>query len=147
MKDLVAQAHKVLKSNGSRWTKQRQQMIEILAEHPDHYIDFTDVDQRLRKDNPGSSHGTVYRNLKEFEGLGIVETRQDGDRMQVKICCDANHHHHFICDVCGRVQEIKMPPIDYDFFAKQLPGAKINSHSFELHGICADCQSKINNSK
>ena len=59
MSTLVEQARKVLKDNGSRWTKQRQQMIEILAEHPDHYIDFTDVDQRLRKDNPGLSHGNV----------------------------------------------------------------------------------------
>ena len=36
MSTLVEQARKVLKDNGSRWTKQRQQMIEILAEHPDH---------------------------------------------------------------------------------------------------------------
>ena len=50
MSTLVEQARKVLKDKGSRWTKQRQQMIEILAEHPDHYIDFTDVDQRLRRD-------------------------------------------------------------------------------------------------
>ena len=147
MSTLVEQARKVLKDNGSRWTKQRQRMIEILAEHPDHYIDFTDVDQRLRKDNPGLSHGTVYRNLKDFESLGIVETRQAGERMQVKVCCDSNHHHHFICDVCGRVQEIQMPPIDYAFFAKQLPGAKINGHTFELHGICADCQAKKEKAK
>lgn len=147
MNKLVEQARTILRDNGSRWTKQRQQMMEILAEAPDHYIDFTKVDQRLRENNPGLSYGTVYRNLKEFENLGIVETRQDDEGMQVKACCDSNHHHHFICDVCGRVQEIKMPPIDIEFFAKQLPGAKISGHTFELHGICADCQAKQKSSK
>lgn len=144
MNELIMQAREALKNNGSRWTKQRQQMIEILAEHPDRYLDFTAVDQRLRKTNPGLSYGTIYRNLKEFEKLEIVETRQEGEKMQAKIRCDSHHHHHFICDVCGRVQEIKMPPIDYDFFAKQLPGAKINDHVFELHGICAECRAKRN---
>ena len=125
MSDLVEQARKVLKDNGSRWTKQRQQMIEILAEHPDHYIDFTDVDQRLRKDNPGLSHGTVYRNLKDFESLGIVETRQAGERMQVKVCCDSNHHHHFICDVCGRVQEIQCHQLIMPFLPSNYRGLKL----------------------
>lgn len=142
MQELVEQARQILKDNGSRWTKQRQQIIEILAAHPDHYIDFTDVDHELRKDYPGLSHDTVYRNFKEFESLGIVEIRQHGEQLQVKCCCDPSHHHHFICDRCGRVQEIQMPPINYDFFAKQLPGAEINGHTFELHGICAECLTK-----
>ena len=44
--------------------------------------------------------------------------------------------------ICGRVQEIQMPPIDKEFFEKQLPGVKITGHRFELHGICAQCQKK-----
>lgn len=139
MTDLVEKAREILKNNGSRWTKQRRQMIEILVQHPNYYIDITDVDRELRKTYPGLSHDTIYRNFKEFEALEIVEIRQHGDQMQVKWSCDDAHHHHFICDRCGRVQEIKLPPIDYGYLAKQLPGAQISSHSFELHGICAEC--------
>ncbi|MEO2873075.1 transcriptional repressor, partial [Lacticaseibacillus paracasei] len=27
-----------------------------------------------------------------------------------------------------------------NYFEKQVPGAKIQSHNFELYGLCAECQ-------
>lgn len=147
VRELVERAQEVLKRNHLRWTKQRKMMIMAVADDPTRYIDITGVDQYLRQDYPGLSHNTIYRNFKEFEELGIVELRQHNDQMQVKYCCDSVHHHHFICDRCGRVQEIKMMPIDDAFFEKQLPGIKITGHSFELHGICARCRAKELNKK
>lgn len=140
MDKLVERAQAVLKKHHLRWTKQRKKMIAAVAADPTRYVDITKVDQYLRRDYPGLSHNTIYRNFKEFEELGIVELRQHNDQMQVKYRCDPVHHHHFICDRCGRVQEIKMMPIDDAFFERQLPGIKITGHSFELHGICAQCR-------
>lgn len=142
VQDLVGRAQRVLKENHMRWTKQRKMMIEAVSRDPQRYVDITQVDQYLRQAYPGLSHNTIYRNFKEFESLGIVELRQHNDQMQVKYRCDPYHHHHFICDQCGRVQEIKMMPIDDAFFERQLPGIKITGHRFELHGICAQCQAK-----
>lgn len=147
MQDLVARAQMVLKQNHLRWTKQRKTMIMAVANDPSRYVDITKVDQYMRRAYPGLSHNTIYRNFKKFAELGIVELRQHNDQMQVKYCCDPVHHHHFICDRCGRVQEIKMMPIDDAFFEKQLPGIKITGHSFELHGICAQCRVREQNSK
>lgn len=142
MTTAVRQAQALLKENHLRWTKQRKLIIEKLAQEPDRYINIAEVDHFLRQTYAGMSHDTIYRNVKEFETLGIVEVRQQQDQMQVKLCCDSRHHHHFICDVCGRVQEINLPPIDWDFLKSQLPGAEITDHRFELHGICADCRKK-----
>lgn len=142
MQELIAQARTVVKENHLRWTKQREMMLLAVAKQPDRYFNIITIDQDLRQKFPGLSHDTVYRNFKEFEKLGLVELRQQDDQMQVKYSCDTAHHHHFICDICGRVQEIKMPPLDAAFFAKQLPGAKITGHRFELHGICAQCRQK-----
>lgn len=142
MQEVIARAQNILRQNHLRWTKQRQMMVESVAQHPDHYFNIVEIDQYLREQYPGLSHDTIYRNFKEFEKLGIVELRQYKDQMQVKCSCDTAHHHHFICERCGKVEEIKMPPIDNSFFAKQLPGAKITGHSFELHGICAQCRKK-----
>lgn len=142
MDKLVQRAQKIAKDNHLRWTKQRELMVELLIQQPDRYLNIVEIDQALRKEFPGLSHDTVYRNFKEFEKLGIVETHLHNDQMQVKYSCDSAHHHHFICDQCGRVQEIQMPPLDQHFFEQQLPGAKITGHSFELHGICAQCQAK-----
>lgn len=142
MDELVERAQTVLKKHHLRWTKQRKMMIAAVAADPSRYVDITKVDQYLRRDYPGLSHNTIYRNFKEFEELGIVELRQHNDQMQVKYCCDSVHHHHFICDRCGRVQEIKMMLIDDAFFTQQLPGIKITGHTFELHGICAQCRAR-----
>lgn len=142
MQELIDQAQAVIKENNLRWTKQRKMMIASVARRPDHYFNIVEIDQYLRAQYPGLSHDTIYRNFKEFEKLGIVELRQHQDQMQVKYSCDSAHHHHFICDVCGRVQEIKMPPLDPCFFEEQLPGAEITGHRFELHGICANCRAK-----
>lgn len=142
MQETVKRAQDILRQHQLRWTKQRKMMVESVALHPDRYLNIVEIDQYLREKYPGLSHDTIYRNFKEFQKLGIVELRQYNDQMQVKWACDHAHHHHFICERCGKVQEIQMPPIDYDFFIRQLPGAKITGHSFELHGVCAECRKK-----
>lgn len=147
MQELTQRAQTILKQNHLRWTKQRKMMIELVARDPERYIDITEVDHYLRQSYPGLSHNTIYRNFKDFARLGIVELRRHHDQMQVKYRCDSDHHHHFICDVCGRVQEIQMPPLDLQFFEKQLPGIKITGHRFELHGICAQCLKKVGDIK
>lgn len=140
MENLLDQAKAKLKANHMRWTKQRAMMLSLISQNPEHYQDITNVDNALRKAYPGLSHDTIYRNLKTFERLELVELRQHNDQMQVKYRCDTAHHHHFICELCGRVQEIKMPPLDMSFYEHQLPGVKITGHTFELRGICAACR-------
>ena len=142
MNKLIAQAKAKLRANHLRWTKQREMMVKVVGADSQHYQDITVVDQAIRQAYPGLSHDTIYRNLKEFERLGLVELRQHHDQMQVKYRCDTAHHHHFICEICGRVQEIQMPPLDMEYYEYQLPGAQITGHVFELRGICAQCRAK-----
>lgn len=140
-----SQALTILKDNHFKITKQRKSLVEYLADRPDHYTDVTTVDQYLRELYPGMSHNTIYRNLKEFETLGIVETCIENEQLQVKYQCDYHrqHHHHFLCTNCGKVEEIEMCPIDMSFFAAQLPGAEIKGHQFQLVGLCASCAQKM----
>ena len=69
MQELVERAQAVLKRHHLRWTKQRKMMIMAVADDPSRYVDITSVDQYLRRDYPGLSHNTIYRNFKEFEEL------------------------------------------------------------------------------
>lgn len=143
MTDPQVQALTTLQKHHLRVTKQRKTLIDYLVAFPDHYVSVTEVDKFMRKAYPGASHTTVYRNLEEFEKIGLVELHSQAGGMMVKYRCDQVHHHHFICQNCGRVQEIQFPAVDWDFLARQLPGAKITGHSFELYGLCAQCQQKL----
>lgn len=143
--NVVEQAKSMAKAHGMRWTQQRERLIKILQSSEQRYVAISEVDEQMRKFHAGVSHNTIYRNLKDFQELGIVEMARRSGGMVVKLSCDPayQHHHHFICQRCGRVQEIKMPKGQLDYYQQQLPGASITGHSFELYGICADCMRKL----
>ncbi|KRN58395.1 metal uptake regulator [Limosilactobacillus secaliphilus] len=143
--DAIEKAKTMAKAHGMRWTQQRNRLITIMQSSEQRYVPISDVDNAMRIYYPGVSHNTIYRNLKEFQELGIVEIARRSGGMVVKLSCDPayQHHHHFICQRCGRVQEIKMSADQLAYCEKQLPGAKITGHSFELYGICADCMQRM----
>ena len=127
--DNTAIALKQLKQHGYRVTKQRESMVDYLGRNQHRYTAVTILDRYMRTQFPGVSHDTIY-----------VESRMEDDQIVVKLQCDFQHphHHHFICTNCGKVIELKMCPLNY--FEEQVPGAKIQSHNFELYGLCAACQ-------
>ncbi|MCM6793522.1 Fur family transcriptional regulator [Pediococcus pentosaceus] len=135
-------AVKILKANNYKLTKQRQSLLNILANHEDRYMELTELDQLMRQEYPKMSYNTIYRNIKEFSEIGIVEENQNENdgKTEVKLDCNERHthHHHFICNNCGKVWELQMCPLS--FFSEQLPGAEITGHHFELYGLCADCK-------
>lgn len=131
-----------MKQSGMRVTKQRRALVAYLDESG-RFVPVTQLDRYMRGQYPGLSHDTIYRNVKAFEQLGILESDVENEQAIVKLQCDFQHphHHHFICTNCHRVQEVKMCPLEY--FEDQLPGAKIASHNFELYGLCAACAQKL----
>ena len=72
MTDPKAQAMAVLQKNHLRVTKQRKTLIDLLVANPDRYVSVTEVDKHMRQAFPGASHNTVYRNLEEFQEIGLA---------------------------------------------------------------------------
>ena len=135
---MIEVAIKLLQKNNYKITKQRRSLLDYLSHFKEQYVSVATVDKYMHEIYPKMSHNTIYRNIKEFEEIGIIEQRMRDGNACVKYQCDfIHHHHHFICKRCGKVQEVKMCP--FDFFEEQLPGCKIEGHHFELYGICADC--------
>lgn len=133
-------AIEILKVNHYKVTKQRLALLDYLRQAPDRYVSITQIDEHMRQLFKGISHDTVYRNLKDFQKIGIVEYHNNGEQNQVKYSCDCyqKHHHHFICRSCGQVSEIPDCPMDY--YAQQLPNYLIEGHHFEIYGLCPNCQ-------
>ena len=102
--DNTAIALKQLKQHGYRVTKQRESMVDYLGRNQHRYTAVTILDRYMRTQFPGVSHDTIYRNVKSFIEMGIVESRMEDDQIVVKLQCDFQHphHHHFICTNCGK---------------------------------------------
>lgn len=140
MTDLTTTALTTIKNGHYRLTKQRRHLVDLLVQQADHYVDITAIDDQMRQEFPGISHNTIYRNLAEFKELGLVEITRKMNCKAVKFRCERPHHHHFICQKCGKVQEVQMPDWRPEDFEAQLGGGKILGHSFELYGECAECR-------
>ena len=132
----------ILKKNNYKVTKQRTDLISYLKNFTIHYVAINDIANYMRNLYPGMSNNTIYRNLKEFADIGLVEY-QEKNKTLVKYQCDFEHrhHHHFVCKNCGRVTELKACPIE--FFTDQLPGYTVEGHAIEVYGLCADCTKKL----
>ena len=142
MSESIETALQTLKQANYRITKQRRHLLALLAAQSEHYIDITTLDDQMRQAFTGVSHNTIYRNLAEFAALGLVEITRRSNGQAVKFRCERPHHHHFICQTCGRVLEIQMPKWDPSYYEQQLPGAKITGHNFELYGQCPKCANR-----
>jgi Fur family ferric uptake transcriptional regulator len=84
---------------------------------------------------------TVFRSLDTFSELGVVERIDlpSGDHAYVG-CEPAHHHHHVVCEQCGRTTEIDDAGIrDIVRSIERRTGYRIDSHRVELFGRCPSC--------
>ncbi len=86
---------------------------------------------------PGLGIATVYRALSagQEEGwLKAVELATGPTRYEV---ANLGHHHHFRCNVCDRVFDLKGCPGNLKGLLPM--GFELDDHDIVLHGRCADC--------
>ena len=99
------------------------------------------VYERVRREIPNISLGTVYRNLKLLkQGRMISEldltgalSRFDGEVL---------NHYHFRCEQCGYIFDVDEPVNkEIDMNLAQQTGFRISHHRLEFRGLCKNCQS------
>ena len=118
---------------GLRRTPQRIAVLDYLLRHPDHAT-AEELWPALNKRHAKASRATVYNTLHSLVEAGLViEIMLDGKAARY----DANleKHHHFICDVCGSVEDV-------EWFDLPPEMKERNFRAFEaiLRGKCIKCQ-------
>ncbi|MGP6139718.1 Fur family transcriptional regulator [Jeotgalibaca sp. A127] len=130
-----------LKENGLKHTQKRIDLIRLFVDE-DRYLSAKNVQKKMDARYPNISFDTIYRNLYTFVDIGILETTELNNEKLFRMSClhDGHHHHHFICEDCGRSIQLEMCPMD--FFEQQLINCQLKSHRFEIFGICDHCVEK-----
>jgi Fur family peroxide stress response transcriptional regulator len=125
----------------NRNTKQRAAIIALLREGYCH-LTADQIYDEVRKEIPTISKGTVYRNVRVLEELGLVsELNLNGtvSRFEAK----RNSHYHFRCEGCDRVFDVDEPVNkELDRRIAEKTGFRISCHLLEFRGLCRDCQQK-----
>lgn len=139
IKSQVEESLDVMKANGLKYTKKREAIITYLIKR-NRYISAKEVYEFMNDEYKGVSYDTIYRNLHDFERMELLETTELNGEKKFRFHCSHHleHHHHFICMVCGKTKEIHMCPMTY--FEDQLTGCSIEGHRFEILGRCENCQ-------
>ncbi|MDD3927665.1 MAG: Fur family transcriptional regulator [bacterium] len=87
---------------------------------------------------------TVYRNLEELHGLGIL-VRVEGaeNRFHYGLCRADDphaHHHHIVCMECRRMQEVEGCLVEaLSGRIEAETGFKLTGHTINLQGLCRSC--------
>ena len=123
------------------YSYQRQVVLETLRGQKEH-LTAQQLYQLARKSCPRLSLGTVYRNLNtlvEIGQAGRVAIPGEADRFDWEM----TPHQHFYCHVCQKVRNLDLPTDSLDALLQECPGnVKVESYSFMVTGVCADCQDK-----
>ena len=119
-----------------RNTKQKAALRDAFLK-ADRPLSPEEVLQNARKYHPAIGIATVYRNIQMLlEDGWLVGVELPGTSTHYELA-GKGHHHHFHCNACGKVFELKGCNIAVK---PRLPhGFKATGHEFFLYGDCSSC--------
>ena len=122
----------------------RLKILEIFQGGKQRHMTAEDVFRVLLDERSDIGLATVYRVLTQFEQAGILLRSNFESGKAVYELNEGQHHDHFVCTSCGKVEEFYDPEIEkrQQMIADQM-GWSIQDHSMSLYGQCADCVGRV----
>jgi len=83
---------------------------------------------------------SIYRSLDLFESLGMAFKISKGSTVKYKFCELKNHHHHIVCQSCGKVVEFECSDLtEWVKWVMESTGYKVTDHQINFLGFCKKC--------
>jgi Fur family ferric uptake transcriptional regulator len=127
-------------ARGRRLTRQRVVVAEALA-RTGAAVSAQELHEQLRRRHPRLGLATVYRALEAQVESGMAQRLERPGHVYAYVACTPEHHHHLVCTVCQRVQDV-----DEAVVASMIKGVR-DRHGFavdharlDLYGECATCR-------
>ena len=132
-----------LKSTGLKATFPRLKILDIFQKGAQRHMTAEDVFRILLEERSDIGLATVYRVLMQFEQAGILLRSNFESGKAVYELNEGQHHDHFVCTSCGKVEEFYDAEIEkrQQIVAKS-KGWVVHDHTMALYGQCASCAQK-----
>lgn len=131
-----------LKKHGHRVTPKVRAVLELFLKCGC-VLDPLEVQSRLQKQFKDVGLPTIYRILENLARCGILLPAANEDRQLRYFICrgiEHEHHHHFICCKCGKVEEVNLCLMEeVSKYVKRHLKATVQSHFLQIEGLCAKC--------
>ncbi len=124
----------------ARLTPQRELLFHLIKKHADH-LHVSELYQIARKMNTKINLATVYRTLKEFKKVGIVDELHLEEEHHHYETAAKEKHHHLLCERCGTVLDFTTAYADKikKEIAKQ-HGSVVSQVRIQATGFCKKCK-------
>jgi Fur family transcriptional regulator, ferric uptake regulator len=84
---------------------------------------------------------SVYRTLEMLEANGLVQRVDVGDGVVRFEPAHHDHHHHLVCDDCGKVEQFSDGELERAIEeVERRSGYALKAHDVLLRGSCAACR-------
>jgi Fur family peroxide stress response transcriptional regulator len=128
-----------LAERGLRVTPQRYAVMAFLLKRNRHAT-AAEIFVAVNRVDPRSSRATTYNNLRDLVRAGLLrEVAVEG--RAARFDATGMRHHHFICDRCGKVEDIEWYEVP-----KPPPGSLdrrvLRECELIFRGLCTDCAPK-----
>jgi Fur family ferric uptake transcriptional regulator len=137
-----AHAHTTLEREGFRSGAARTRVVAALARR-DCCATAQEIADELRADDARVGIASVYRALEVLDRLGLVHRLDvgDGTARYEAAHPGGEHHHHVVCNQCGRVAQFADDGLEQAIatLSQRLDFA-IDQHDVVLRGRCPKCR-------
>jgi Fur family ferric uptake transcriptional regulator len=138
----AAQVAARLSAKGMRNGGARRAVIELLAEQ-NCCLTAQEIFDRLRASGRRIGIASVYRILDLLTTEGAVQRIElgSGSSRYEPLWPGGDHHHHLVCDGCGKVEAFEDPALESALSrVEEHSGYAVAAHDVVLHGSCGDCK-------
>lgn len=142
-RELADEVARRLRNVNQRATGNRMELVGVLRDAP-RPLTIPEILRRRR----ALAQSSVYRNLVVLEQAGVVHrivTNDEHARFELAEDLTGDHHHHLVCSVCGKVDDVPAPARLEDSLSSAVAdidrstGFTTHQHRIDLIGVCADC--------
>ena len=136
----------LLRGSGLKVTGTRLALLHLVGARGRH-MTADEITAGLHRAGVPADRVTVYRNIDKLLRSGLlIATHIPGRALRVGLCTRprSDHHHHIVCQVCGRINETTGCCVagQWDQLKKQLgeqTGWILTDHAMQYIGICPEC--------
>ena len=120
---------------------QKDYILKILF-FSDEHLTAEQITSKVKMDyNIDVGIATVYRTMKFFEDLNVIESLDIGDGVKRYEINFERHHDHLVCTSCGKIVEFTDEFIEeQQIKITQNNNFKLEDHVMTIYGLCENCQ-------
>ena len=137
-------AEEALERSGRRSGGARSAVVDLLARE-ECCLSAREISDRLGTGGKRIGIASVYRALDVLGELGLVQrldTGEGGSLYEAAIP-GGEHHHHAVCELCGRVTAFEDPGLEraIERLARRLDHT-VSGHDVVIRGSCPRCEAR-----